>query len=573
MSLLSVIILRAFLAASLASLTEAKGFLGDRSGALRKLDAAAFQNELRQAMGEALGCGGQLGAEQLATVEQGVLPIWHSLPKNGNGRIERRSLRYLVHRYFNKKSSLVIRGFEPSRTGNATGADILSQRVPSYVESALESQHAAVHGFDLRDATYMVATIEQLIVDSEAVLLENVYKEHHKPLERPLSDKGLSQVLEDYMVHWMMGDDAEGIEILLQNRSLLATAFPHWDELVAFAHGQISNAAYQRETSMKTMAQPGQNAFSRSFSFEDARGIVGGITRSFASFWDSECISMRASLIDMDSHGTGRVPLAKFYSTALETEWRFGESESYLREMGALDETSWRGKQVIIPNYMQAASNCIVSTPHYLVCCMNECEGILADIEVAVGAPVASAPEILSLVGNMSAPVSLEDDELAHLDAALVSQLEQIAAANGGKVPLHGRLFSQWLHYVFPRACPFPHKAGTAALVTPSQFGDKYIASDEEMRSHASSVNSTEVSPQLDKEELQWMSQWSPEEELFADYSAGELPAPWDSSLLLVGGGAALAVAALLGAVSFSRKSASSSGLLPTHSTSKSHFV
>ena len=99
--------------------------------------------------------------------------------------------------------------------------------------------------------------------------------------------------------------------------------------------------------------------------------------------------------------GTGRVPLSKFYGKSItDAEWRFGESESYLRaflaaivvlmdlrtvgawefrspcwflwrrvclahdlgELGALDETSTRlGKQVIIPNYIQGASNCTMA--------------------------------------------------------------------------------------------------------------------------------------------------------------------------------------------------------------------
>merc|ERR1719411_1762928 len=100
---------------------------------------------------------------------------------------------------------------------------------------------------------------------------------------------------------------------------------------------------------------------------------------------------MKASLVAMDKRSTGRVPLSRFYGTGLETDWRFGESESYLRELGALDETSsWQGKQVIIPNYLQAASNCIVSTQHYMVCCVNECEGLLRDIEARVRGPAAT---------------------------------------------------------------------------------------------------------------------------------------------------------------------------------------
>ena len=37
------------------------------------------------------------------------------------------------------------------------------------------------------------------------------------------------------------------------------------------------------------------------------------------------------------------------------------------------------------------------------------------------------------------------------LDDFMVSQLQSIAKEHGGQVPIHGRLFAQWLHYVFPR--------------------------------------------------------------------------------------------------------------------------
>merc|ERR1711869_78932 len=57
---------------------------------------------------------------------------------------------------------------------------------------------------------------------------------------------------------------------------------------------------------------------------------------------------------------------------------------------------------------------------------------------------------------------TLDDDESPKFlpNGALTLQLEQVAKTNGGTVPLHGRLFAQWLHYVFPRVCPFPYQTG-----------------------------------------------------------------------------------------------------------------
>jgi hypothetical protein len=228
---------------------------------------------------------------------------------------------------------------------------------------------------------------------------------------------------------------------------------------------------------------------------------------------------MKASLISMDKHSTGRVPLAKFYNTALDIDWRFGESESYLRELGALDESSsWIGPQVMIANYLQATSNCIVSTAHYLVCCVAECETLLGELEMAIQAPSAVPAAIVDQVRNMTSQTTLDQDEAPHLDASMIAQLEKIAKNNRGMVPLHSRLFAQWLHYVFPHECPFPHKNGAVSAATPNEYGDSYIASKDEMSKHAS--NTTALDLHVSKEDLQWLSQWSADEELMGDYQS-----------------------------------------------------
>merc|ERR1719160_2392823 len=70
------------------------------------------------------------------------------------------------------------------------------------------------------------------------------------------------------------------------------------------------------------------------------------------------------------------------------------------------------------------------------------------------------------------------------LKGALEQQLDRIAKTHRGKVPLHGRLFAQWMHFAFPQECPFPHRAGGAAVKTPEEFGDAYVATPDEMEKH-----------------------------------------------------------------------------------------
>mmetsp|Transcript_97968 Transcript_97968/g.136064 ORF Transcript_97968/g.136064 Transcript_97968/m.136064 type:complete len:569 (+) Transcript_97968:81-1787(+) len=560
------------LLAVMPALIDASSESFSRGGRLRaSVDAAAFEAELQAAMGEALGCGGEVAPEKLRQLEADLSSAFATLPKNGAGRIDRRSLRYLTYRHFSQKYALVIRGFEPSRPTNESlwaAAEVLSEKVPGYVENVLMSRHAEERGFDLQDAALLITTIEQLVFDSESTLLATVYEKQRKPLARPLSRQGVHQLLEAYLVHWLLGSDEEGIRMLLNSERLRRKTFPHWEELVAFAHGQVKALDWERAHSSGSSGLTAGR-----YSFEDAHEIVGGITHSFASFWESECTEMKEQLIAMDSQHTGRVPLSKFYGTGLEADWRFAESEAYLRELGALDETGRAGKQVIIPNYIQAASNCIVATNHYMVCCINDCNPLLTELDRSLRSPTAEPQRILAVVRNMSSGTSLEDEaEAVRVDATMAAQLKTIAANHGGEVPIHGRLFLQWLHYVFPRQCPFPHKSGTTVHRAPLEFEGEYVASQETMKAEASALPSESL-PAFNvtngtEAELQWMSQWSEEEELIAGYE-GAGPTGWRPLPQILGAGC-FGVAVLLGTVRFNRKP-SDEGLLPIHR--KAHFV
>lgn len=548
-------------------------FLADKGGSL---SSKAFREEIMNAVGSMLGCGGQPDPEQVASIKASLTPMWRTLPKT-SGRIDRRSLRYLVHRHFMQTSSLMVRGFEPTRPTNDSHwgvADVLSQMVPAYVESVFESQHSTLNGFTLKDAVDMVVMLDQLIFDSESAALEGVYKDHRKSTHHSLSFQSLKQILESYMVVWMIDASPEDHALLNSNKTLAAEILPHYKELMKFAEGRMRTFEYERQLAAGMgKKSKTKDSWNSKFSFDDAHNIVGGITRSFQSYWQSECDSMKSALVSMDTHATGRVPLAKFYNTAINTDWRFGESESYLRELGALDESSsWRGAQVVIPNYLQATSNCIVSTPHYLVCCVNECETLLGEIETAIDAPTALPERLLEIVGGMTSPATLDDDEPPHLSKEIKKQLEQIAKSNGGRVPLHGRLFAQWLHYVFPRECPYPHKVGAVSAATPSEFGDDHIASHSDMKKHAANASSIDIPLSVGKEELQWMSQWSEDEELLVDYSS-ELSGSWTRPILLCIGLLIVIGGMFGGAVGLNNKSGKGSTGMARGSLTHSHWV
>jgi hypothetical protein len=496
------------------------GFLSDRRGHI-----SSSMPEFRDAMGSVMGCGGEIERDHIRSMEKELLPMWQVLPKNDRGFVEWKMVRYLAHRHFMQKSSLLIRGFEPLRQINASSmgaAQILETHALSIVDNGIKDERSR-KSYSLEETVAMIATLDQLISNDEATRLENVYTHLGISTKNLVSAAQLGNVVEAYMVVFIMEGDREMIDALLAKPKLRHDVVPRWADVRSFIHGLVKETEFRR----RSFPRPGHShlAWSGLYSFVDAHDVISRITRTFASFWEDECQVIKRSLAAMDRFGTGRLSLTDFYGANADGEWRFGESETYLRDLGALDETSIvRGKQVIIPNYLQGASNCIIATSHYLVCCVNECESVLNEIEDAVGGPLAQPEEILALIGNMTGI----DEETRKLDASLNDQLQRISRINGGKVLLHGRLFAQWLHYVFPRECQFPHKAGSHTAHTPFQYGAESLVKSDEVAKHAA-VRNESVAVEADLEDPQWMSQWSEEEELLANYSL-QLESPWDRS-------------------------------------------
>merc|ERR1719512_499729 len=210
----------------------------------------------------------------------------------------------------------------------------------------------------------------------------------------------------------MIGDDDQMARQLLKNQEVLRDSIPHWTSIVDMVEGSVKAFEFSRQQE----PEPGAAhvAFEGRYTFEDALEVAGSIGRSFGPFWETQCQDTKSSLVALDKAGTGRVRLPDFYGANKDGEWRFGESEAYLREIGALDETSARfGNQVIVANYMQAASNCVVTRSHYLVCCMIECEWIQSQVESAIAAPVAAPDKIQEVVSS----IADGEDEPAQLDA------------------------------------------------------------------------------------------------------------------------------------------------------------
>jgi len=472
--------------------------------------------QLRSALEEVLGGGHGVPIEQMRGIQEKLWPTWKSLPKTSNENVDRPSLCHVVHRFFKETYGIVVAGLDPHAAyKNEEELELLAVFAPDYVHTVLRGETAS-EGFSIEDGVAMVVVIEHLIAESVHELLTDIISRHSAKEE--VGRETFIQLLEAWLGRWMsivtgvpgsVRDDQEIFRQLAADRPSLAQIVP----------GRVKTLEYFRDSDVRHSrdARAGRHAMQRSFSLEDAKIVSQDIARQLGSYWQSECQAVTNKLVKWDTGNTGRVPISKFYKAALAGDWRFSESLTYLEQQGAIDNSStWQGPRIIIANYIEAMSNCVVMQEHYSVCCQTQCEGYLDAIEEAVGAPSATPELLLVLVGDL---LSAETDDESELSATLRTQLRSIANVRTGKVWLHGRLFAQWLHYVFPYECPFPHLSGTAKAMTPSEFGQASVANTPDM------FNVVRAGQQVKRQKPEnatlggdWMALWSHEEELVAEH-------------------------------------------------------
>merc|ERR1719410_2688084 len=235
-------------------------------------------------------------------------------------------------------------------------------------------------------------------------------------------------------------------------------------------------------STLDIMQRDSRNPFSHDYTFDDSVAAAQEVGHRINDFQNRECQALKEQLVDMEADGSGRVLLTRFYSHKGEDGWPFIESTAYLRNLGALDETDPHRPRVIIPNFLSSPSNCVVPSSFYSVCCRDECEALFASVELKVGEPSATPGLLAQIVSG------LESDTMQvprNLSAAQLGRLGEIAAVHDGRIPLHGRLFAQWMHHAYPRECRFPHEAGTTSPLSQDEFegisGESAEASDEEV--------------------------------------------------------------------------------------------
>jgi len=444
-------------------------------GFLSQKPENSIRAELKGVLDEVLGQGHGVARSRLSKICATLLPMFRSLPKNNQGHLSGPVMRYAVRRYFSQEHAWIVKGFEPhAELVNTSESEegILQGKVPAYIRSVLEEKFAH-NGFALEDVVAMVAAMERLTFDEVVRTVEACFSLNDKSVMEVLSLSETMDVLSSYLITSMFGGSTDKKKHLFDKKHI-NLRYPHWDTSFLFLIDIAGSDTFERSPSSNPFVED------KKFSFQDLIRMAERVSEEFGPWSDHECHDMKDLLMQRDLHGTGRVKLADFYRKSQDGAWQFTEQSEYLRQLGALDESSPSlGPQVLIPNYITGMSNCITSAPYYSICCLNECDHIYQNLEALIPASMASPVSIIKAVESM--PQSSE------ISAPLRAKLEEVAQTHNGNVPLHGRLVAQWLHFAFPHECPYPQEAGTVSPKTPDEWrrerGDEADSvSDDEVK-------------------------------------------------------------------------------------------
>jgi len=455
---------------------------------------------------ELLGKGRRKSTEsRLYVIKEILRATFVAMPKTAHGRLSAASARYAMHRLFVQRHGWHVKGVAP--TGGswspASAALGFSEHLSPRIQDLLGEQFSG-NDFDLDELALLGATIEALIHSEAVGRLYATYRLLEMDPEVPVSEEKAVDAVYMCLTAYLTGNNISRLsrEALRSTCKLVEEQFPQW-------------------VNTKTLIQETQRQVAPTLQvleFSDVELILELVSEKMGHRVDEgACQDIEDRLVALqDSIGSGRVRLSDFYSSHLEGEhFEFNERPEYLRQLGVLDESDPSAPRIMIPNYLTMAGNCFNVSSYYDLCCIDLCEDLMDALERHIKAPQASPSEIVTILNSTESayvPVGRT------LSESLMKKLSEVAEAHSGQVPLHGRLFAQWMHFAYPNECPYPHLSGTTKPVSEAQWlaetGTPPIATQDQMHSIINMPPSTHGVTGCDNSEEEGMCMWAPEEEL-----------------------------------------------------------
>jgi len=483
---------------------------------LGTVSRAEVQMQLLSEIRSMLGHGASHA--RLERFEESMQPTYSTLPKNETGYIDHGAARYALHRYFLSRHGWHIRGLAPdgARWNASNSTSMLKSRVPDFILDMFTTRPLG-----LKALAILAATVEDLVHSDTVELLRMAYQTHGFPVAEPLASVEQEElVIKTYLLFFILPWSQQELDTtaaILDFFPEASQAYPGWDDTVMWVEDLKGALRYQERSEYNPFLTDGMHF--RSFS--SLARLMAQVIDGVGMFQNIECKMIKNKLMDLqgDDRSDGRIPLGKFYQDFLaEREYWFTESPEYLRNLGALDDSDPSSLSVIVPNLLYGRSNCLaISSGFHSLCCVNQCDSLMESIEIGIARPAAKPDALIQFVSSLSS------DTIAaprNLSRSLRHKLDRIAEQHKGYVPLHGRLFAQWMHHAFPNECPLPQRSGAAVPLTHDEWSEHYqnesVASVEVMQRFVNEANLTanaSTSSVFDEAALLWTD----DEELVTD--------------------------------------------------------
>jgi len=460
---------------------------------------------------------GSSSAARLSALKEQFQTVFAALPKNEKGQLEPSTVRYVLHRHFVQKHGWHVKGLDPEGDGwNSSSVspsdDIMKGLAPAYIQE-LFAKRLHGDGLQVEDLAVFAATLDDLIFQESLGGLKDAYDKLHVSTGEVVSDDVFDMAVRAFLSNLIGGDYAkfDGIEDMPDLEALARDFFPEYDDIVMWVRDLFRTQDYRAISSSNPFVKKD------GVSFDRAADLLQDVVHHFGRLSEAECRTLREDLVNMEQAGTGRVLLSDFYANR---ELQLHESVDYLRNLGALEDEGGPPR-LIIANYISSPSRCMPFSSYYSVCCADTCDTLMGSLERDIGHPRASPARIAELV---TALPSETVDAPRNLSTVLLARLDEIASHHNGHVPIHGRLFLQWMHHAYPRECSYPHAAGTTKPVTQDEWLrmnskiDDAMATEDEQKSH---VSAEPLSKPMGLEDLPW----SAVEELVAVHKKDSPPA------------------------------------------------
>lgn len=428
----------------------------------------------------------------LEEIERSLAPMYVALPKKSNGWLDHATTAYALRRYFLGKYGWQVTGLTPQGSSlnfkSASATKVMEGRVPGYLQELLEDELGG-RGLNLEKLSTLVFMLEQALHEESIGWLSDAYRLVGAPLTGRATEEQVTAALETFMLLYQNDKDIhkatpqwlEKFKKKLQD----SWALELWKQTKTWLRDTERSVAYSR----RCLENPFVNG---ALSFPAAERLLAEVHRRYSWVQHSDCREMKDTLLSMEySRASGRITFEKFNATStgdkdVGVKWDFGETLEDLQKIGALDESDPSSPKLVVANYIYNPGNCLASSELHKVCCIDECEVLLSEVEKAVGAPTGAPAEIVRAVAELETATV---EAPRNLSAALLTRLGEVAQRHGARVPLHGRLFAQWMHHAFPNECAQPISSSNTATRTVEEY----------MRE---STGGAELLPWSDEEEL-----------------------------------------------------------------------